>query len=111
MRVKAQLLASLLINVVLGGLVSLSYKRSEPMAVRGLEVHSLPNANPSRISPPQGKVATVTIPVPFSGFDWRQVESEDYREYLGNLRAMGCPEKPSAQPMLPSFAAYSPSYR
>lgn len=60
MKIKALLLASLLINVVLGGwLLFLSYKRSEPMALRGLEVHSLPKANPSRISPPQGKVAAV----------------------------------------------------
>jgi hypothetical protein len=26
-------------------------------------------------------------------FDWRQVESEDYRQYIVNLRAIGCPEK------------------
>jgi hypothetical protein len=26
-------------------------------------------------------------------FDWRQVESPDYKEYLANLRAIGCPEK------------------
>ena len=26
-------------------------------------------------------------------FDWRQVESSDYRTYIQNLRAIGCPEK------------------
>jgi hypothetical protein len=26
-------------------------------------------------------------------FDWRQIESEDYRQYLANLRAIGCPDK------------------
>jgi hypothetical protein len=26
-------------------------------------------------------------------FDWRQVESEDYKQYIVNLRAIGCPEK------------------
>jgi hypothetical protein len=26
-------------------------------------------------------------------FDWRQVESPDYKEYIANLRAIGCPEK------------------
>ena len=26
-------------------------------------------------------------------FDWRQVESTDYKEYIANLRAIGCPEK------------------
>jgi len=25
-------------------------------------------------------------------FDWQQVESEDYRDYIDNLRAIGCPE-------------------
>jgi len=27
-----------------------------------------------------------------SPFDWRQVESTDYKEYIANLRAIGCPE-------------------
>ena len=26
-------------------------------------------------------------------FDWRMVESEDYRKYIANLRAIGCPEE------------------
>ena len=26
-------------------------------------------------------------------FDWHQVESEDYKQYLANLRAIGCPEQ------------------
>ncbi len=26
-------------------------------------------------------------------FDWRQVESDDYKQYIVNLRAIGCPEK------------------
>jgi hypothetical protein len=30
---------------------------------------------------------------PHSRFDWRQVESDDYKQYLANLRAIGCPEK------------------
>lgn len=25
--------------------------------------------------------------------DWRSVESEDYRHYIANLRAIGCPEE------------------
>ncbi len=28
-----------------------------------------------------------------ASFDWRQVESEDYKQYIANLRAIGCPEK------------------
>src|SRR5437899_3128213 len=30
---------------------------------------------------------------PAPPFDWRQVESEDYRQYVANLRALGCPEQ------------------
>jgi predicted DNA-binding protein (UPF0251 family) len=30
---------------------------------------------------------------PIPRFDWRQVESSDYRTYISNLRAIGCPEQ------------------
>ncbi len=30
---------------------------------------------------------------PAKTFDWQQVESADYRQYIANLRAIGCPEK------------------
>ena len=38
--------------------------------------------------PPQSVAAHRANP-----FDWRQVESPDYKEYIANLRAIGCPEK------------------
>src|SRR3954462_879248 len=28
-----------------------------------------------------------------NGFQWASVESPDYREYIANLRAIGCPEE------------------
>src|SRR5262245_10847191 len=28
-----------------------------------------------------------------SPFHWRTIESEDYRKYIANLRAIGCPEE------------------
>ncbi len=35
------------------------------------------------------------MPAPASGdvFNWRKVESEDYKKYIANLRAIGCPEE------------------
>src|SRR4051794_1792422 len=30
---------------------------------------------------------------PAQSFDWRMVESEDYKKYIANLRAIGCPEE------------------
>ncbi len=42
------------------------------------------------------KTVYVTNAAPFkadSPFDWQAVESDDYREYIANLRAIGCPEQ------------------
>jgi hypothetical protein len=35
----------------------------------------------------------ITNGVVLAQANWRQVESSDYREYIANLRAMGCPEQ------------------
>lgn len=35
----------------------------------------------------------VTTPTPGAAFNWRSVESEDYKKYIANLRAIGCPEE------------------
>lgn len=37
-----------------------------------------------------GQTVTVTNAIPL---DWRNVESADYREYIANLRSIGCPEE------------------
>lgn len=38
------------------------------------------------------EVRVLHVPTP-GGFDWANVESEDFREYIANLRAIGCPEE------------------
>lgn len=40
---------------------------------------------------PGGETAAVRTNWP--KFDWRQIESEDYRTYVKNLRVIGCPEE------------------
>ncbi len=35
----------------------------------------------------------ISPPPAASRFDWRQVESDDYRKYIANLRSVGCPEE------------------
>lgn len=39
------------------------------------------------------KSATISSASTRPAFDWRQVESTDYRNYIKNLRATGCPEQ------------------
>jgi len=42
---------------------------------------------------PKSDGKTVTVTVPAAGLNWRNVESEDYKKYIANLRAIGCPEE------------------
>jgi len=50
-------------------------------------------AEATRRSPSQpGATADSTGAPRLAPFDWRQVECEDYRQYIANLRAIGCPE-------------------
>jgi hypothetical protein len=42
---------------------------------------------------PEPVPAMPAPPAVVAGFDWRQVESPDYREYIANLRKVGCPEQ------------------
>jgi len=77
----AVLTASLALNLAL--IVWLAY-RDQPGAIP-------PEANepPERVIPPE-TIAQVTPAA--TPFHWRQIESQDYRTYIANLRAVGCPE-------------------
>jgi hypothetical protein len=52
-------------------------------------------------TPPAAATASTPLPTPAAAsataatpaFHWREVESEDYREYIARLRELGCPEK------------------
>ncbi len=47
-------------------------------------------------SEPQIVYVTNSVPVVKAAgknFDWQSVEADDYREYIANLRAIGCPEE------------------
>jgi hypothetical protein len=51
-------------------------------------------ANPNPAPVVEAGVPTSTNPkVSPESFDWRAVESEEYPEYIANLRAIGCPEE------------------
>lgn len=50
-------------------------------------VHAVKPTPPSPLAPPKTVVVYKT-----NRFDWSQLESTDYRKYIANLRAIGCPE-------------------
>lgn len=51
-------------------------------------------ASPVASSPPATAPGVVVVTNKSgASFDWRQVESDDYKKYIANLRAIGCPER------------------
>jgi hypothetical protein len=55
-----------------------------------------PRAGGSPIAHPPGALTSAPAPVLIvrtNPFHWSQVESADYRKYIANLRAIGCPEE------------------
>lgn len=74
---------SVVVNAILLGVV-FTLLRESPPSVLVVETNA-----PLKIVERQVEVK-VEVPEPF---DWRKVESPDYREYIANLRSLGCPEQ------------------
>jgi hypothetical protein len=91
MNTRVLLVLSLCLNIALGGyIVFKRQSKSEPAQREAV-------ARPADTTPAKARATdekTVTITVPSGGaLDWRIVESEDYKKYIANLRAIGCPEE------------------
>lgn len=96
MKLKAALYGSVLINIVFVVLLSLLWKEHTNFASGSSK--SIPTTNNQKTELTHwvrnaGSNSSSAIESPRPTFDWRQVESEDYRQYLANLRTIGCPEK------------------
>lgn len=89
MHSRTLLAVSLAANVVLGlAVVVLAPRRlAAPRPPAGRAVASAPRAAPPPARPP------AAAPAPSRPFHWAQIESEDYRQYMANLRALECPER------------------
>ena len=96
MNAKVLLLLSLVINVALG-VVLLRPTPAEPPAPAAKAEPTPPApAAPAPTTAPTARPRTVTQIVTNTlaqKFDWNAVESADYKKYIANLRAIGCPEE------------------
>src|SRR5581483_11295145 len=98
MNAKAVIILSLLLNVGLLGAVGYLVKRAPAIGDAPVAADTAANKTGSpgktvtvaseRKSTSHTITNTVTKTV-----DWRSVESEDYKKYIANLRATGCPEE------------------
>jgi hypothetical protein len=94
MNTRVLLILSISANVLLGAYIVYQGrgKAPAPAASTASTADSKMPATPARPSP-NADTKTVTVTLPTTGLDWRGVESEDYKKYIANLRAIGCPEE------------------
>jgi len=86
---------SILLNfALLGGVISLLIMHHRQTADSASGKDPVTTGAPAAHTKPADHLAPQRLPQPRAErFDWRQVESEDYKDYIANLRAIGCPEK------------------
>lgn len=84
MRLRIVLLVSLGVNVALLGALAYALLHQPPLKLT--RTRSLRPATNSPVLP------TTAGPVRRQNFTWQEIESTDYRSYIANLRAIGCPE-------------------
>jgi hypothetical protein len=91
------LVISLVLNLVLAG-ACVWLVKTRPVALApsvDSEQKTAATAPSSSVESADGQTSPST-PVtakPAQSFDWRLVESEDYKKYIANLRSIGCPEE------------------
>lgn len=87
---------SLALNVGLGAwLLVASHQRPPPGHSAAPPSRSAGLAPSRSFAPREAEPGTVPAPgatVAPAPFHWSQIESDDYRQYIANLRAVGCPE-------------------
>jgi hypothetical protein len=94
MNLKLFLALSLAANLALG---IVAFKKSRapdpaPPEVAPAVKQNAPKPTPTATTVPTA-VTAVQTNAPAKRFDWQSVESADYKEYITNLRAIGCPEE------------------
>lgn len=89
MNAKILLVVSLALNVILG-----AYAWRKPVAPPPAPAAAAAPVPPAQKSAPKVQVVeqTVTNTV-MKRFGWESVESADYKQYIANLRSVGCPEE------------------
>ena len=89
---KILLMVSLILNLALAALLAVHSKPTSPnLATENPVARTAPASAPADgtiLNSPTASTSTAP-----ANFDWRVVESDDYRRYIANLRAIGCPEK------------------
>ena len=96
MKARGWWIFSVVLNIALLAVVAALWQRSSSVSAPPV-VPSIAERPASKTLSPAVVRAVVRNADPASEagsqFDWRQVESEDYRKYIANLRGINCPEE------------------
>ncbi|MGI8964724.1 MAG: hypothetical protein ACR2H1_01405 [Limisphaerales bacterium] len=87
--VKFLLILSLVLNIGLAGYIMTI--QPTPLTTNSEKLKTVTNTASRVIT--KTKKETVLVAGPEKKIDWRMVESEDYKKYIENLRAISCPEE------------------
>ncbi len=90
MKPKLLLILSVVMNVALAIVLGVCLKRTANSSSAPTS-HASPDSTEQAISSP-ALSNNSNCPAPTSAFDWRSIESSDYRQYVANLHAIDCPE-------------------
>jgi len=96
MKARPLLVLSLLVNAGLLGAVGWLSKHQPtpvPVALGPVQTNILVQTRQNRPAPASAAAEPAERAKPAQSFDWHLVESEDYKKYIANLRAIGCPEE------------------
>jgi hypothetical protein len=88
------LIASLGLNLVLAA-AALAWRPASRPPASAPSAAAAPAAAPREMAAPSEELPALS-PAPTirtNRFHWRRVESDDYRQYIANLRAIDCPER------------------
>ncbi len=82
MKINRSLALSIVLNLILLALAGYSLTRNPPVPAAKSGAAEFPH--PAVQAPPQAPAPTL---------NWSQLESEDYRDYMSNLRSIDCPQR------------------
>lgn len=93
MKIRLILLLSLLANAVTLAYFLVGDRLSRTPGTQALQNADTPAPAASSVRPPARPASIVVVTNTSAGrFHWGELESPDYRQYIANLRAIGCPE-------------------
>jgi hypothetical protein len=94
MKARALITISLLLNAgLLAAVTWFATRPSQTPAAPDIITRVVTQVVPEAVPAPAPAPEKPAAPAPVERFDWRQVESPDYKEYIARLRGIGCPEQ------------------